>query len=414
MAATTFTCQLYESKGLCKIVHFTGLDYDLILHPYVYGELLVTTQPVYYLEELDSIAKISVQAPKKISEIETEYLIDNYLFKYSLMYESSRICSKITTPAFWRPDFSDFYLYHDQRHTRALTLDPLNDESILEIKGINGNDWCFTDYCIPKEFIDSALSESALKIIEIYKKKIFVKIMPDEERDGYFGKLRLLETDDTLLDYTQALSLEDCIDAYRIRNKASLEIKSNLGNDTPIDLPIEKISSSDRYSPLLLSYYFSGLRERNPLISFIGYYNVLEYYLEEAPNLLGHNPSSEKQNLRYVISLITSHHKLHDFIITTHQGFEFEIEEKIMSSSGIEILGVKVNNNINLINDISDWVYLLRCAIVHSKKSRKGKIEAIFEPYSIQSNNINSALKVVKWLSQQCIIKDFELSQTQP
>ncbi|HHQ4314588.1 TPA: hypothetical protein ACSP7Z_005324, partial [Serratia fonticola] len=163
----------------------------------------VTTQPVYFLEQLGSIAKVRVEHPKRITELETEYLIDNYLFEYSLLHDSSRLCAKISTPAFWMPDFSDLYQYHDQRRTRALTLDPLNDDSILSIKDLEGNDWPFTDYCIPKEFLDDTLKKSATSILELHKQKLIAMIGLTSEREGYFGKLRLLESEGTLIDFTQ-------------------------------------------------------------------------------------------------------------------------------------------------------------------------------------------------------------------
>ncbi|EBR0537475.1 hypothetical protein BLM28_12145, partial [Salmonella enterica] len=267
MAATSYTCQLYESEGISKIILFSGLEFDLIIHPYVYGEPLVTTQPVYFLEQLGSIAKLRVEHPKKITELETEYLIDNYLFEYSLLYSTSRLCSKISTPAFWAPDFSGFYQYHDQRRTRALTLDPLNDESIISIQDLEGNDWPFTDYCIPKEFLDEALTESATKILKLHEQKLITMIDLSPEREGYYGKLRLLESEGTLIDFSQAAQL-DAISEYNIKDKNTYELSSEIDPSNKIELPIERVTTTEKYSPTLLSYYFSGLRERNPLISF--------------------------------------------------------------------------------------------------------------------------------------------------
>lgn len=409
MAATVYSCQLHESKGLCRIIYFSGLEFDLILHPYVYGEPLVTTQPLYFLEDIGSIAKLSVEHPKKITDIEMEYLIDNYLFEYSLSDETSKVCAKITDPAFWHPDYSDFYQYHDKRNTRALTLDPYNDDSILEITDIDGNEWAFSDYCFPKEFIDDALSESALKIKAIYERKIIVKIIPNWERDGYFGKLRLVECDGTLLDYTQALNL-DCINFYNIKDKSVFRVESNLDKSV-LELSIQNINCNQRYSPTLLSYYFSGLRERNCLLSFMGYYNVLEHCFEEASIILKNHNTSEKISLRMVLSLISTHGELFEFITSSSLDLACNIAKDIETSSGVKIKGVVVNNDSSALENISDWLYAIRCAVIHSKKRRRGKIEAIFEPYSSQSENISSALKVIKWLSQKCILKYDELSE---
>lgn len=67
-----------------------------------------------------------------------------------------------------------------------------------------------------------------------------------------------------------------------------------------------------------------------------------------------------------------------------------------------------------LVTNISDWLYKIRCAVVHSKKSRRGQTEAIFEPYSDEADNIQAALSVIKWLSQKCILKDNELTNSVP
>ncbi|HBQ9157494.1 TPA: hypothetical protein L9D44_002622 [Klebsiella pneumoniae] len=410
MAATNYTLQLYEAKGLCRIIHFSGLDFELLINPYVYGEPLVTTQPIYYLEDLESIAQIRVEHPKTMTESEIEYLIDNYLFKYSLINNSSKICAKITTPMFWMPDFSEFHQFHDYKNTGALTLDYLNDSSIIQITDLEGNKWHPSDYCFPKEFIDEALSECAKKIKKIFNEKLIVKINPDDYRDGYYGKIRLLQQEGTLIDYTQAQSLESI--GFHNTKKDSFELKSWL-DDNKTELAIEKVISYEKFSPILLSYYFSGLRERNPLLSFIGYYNVLEYYLEEAPAILGATSGSERINLRSVLLLITNTDSLHDFLTTHSRNLSRNISKNIITSSGIEIAGVVINKDSLLLNNISDWIYNIRCAVVHSKKSRKGKTEAIFEPYSSHAENIVNSLEVIKWLAQRCILKDLELT-TQP
>lgn len=407
MAATNYTLQLYEAKGLCQIIHFSGLEFELLINPYVYGEPLVTAQSVYYLEDLESIAQLRVEHPKKISESETEYLIDNYLFKYSLLNNSSKICAKITTPMFWMHDFSEFHQLHDNRNTGALTLDYLNDSSIIQISDLEGNEWHPSDYCFAKEFIDEALSESATKIKKIFKEKLFVEIHPDDDRHGYYGKIKLLRQEGTLIDYTQSQSLES-IGFHNTKNN-SFKLKSWIDDDE-VELPIEKIVSTEKFSPILLSYYFSGLRERNPLLSFIGYYNVLEYYLEEAPAILGVATGKERVNLRSVISLSTTNTELYNFLTTHTRGLIQEISKNIATSSGIEISGIVIKNDSSLLNNISDWIYSIRCAVVHSKKSRNGKTEAIFEPYSSHAENIIHSLEVIKWLAQRCILKDLELA----
>ncbi|MBH3291588.1 hypothetical protein I5N29_14305 [Serratia marcescens] len=415
MAAKLFTCQLFESKGLNKAIYFSGLSYDLIIHPYVYGEPLTSIQPIYYLDELEAIARLRIEPPRQISEKEIEYLIDNYLFEYSLINNNSRMCSKITKPAFWPFESNDLYQYHDNKNTRALTLDPLNDKSIISLKDASGNDWDFTDFCFAKPLIFNYLSDCAINIKKLYNEKIEAFIAPDSHRDGYMGRLRLIENENEVLDYTQALDLEYKISFHRIKNVDSFEIESDIISGDIIDIPVKKITTNKVYSPLLLSYYFSGLRERNPLLSFTGYYNVLEYYLEDAAPIIGLTTArTEKENLRHVMALITSQTELYQFITNYSRGLDSKIGQDIISSSGIKIAGVNVKNEPTLMANISDWLYKIRCAVVHSKKSRKGQTEAIFEPYSEEADNIQAALIVIKWLSQKCILKDNELTNSVP
>ncbi|WP_072166343.1 hypothetical protein [Erwinia sp. Leaf53] len=415
MAAKLFTCQLFESKGLNKAIYFSGLTYNLIIHPYVYGEPLASIQPIYYLDELEAIARLRIEPPSPISEKEIEYLIDNYLFEYSLLNINSRMCSKITKPAFWPFDSNDLYQYHDNKNTRALTLDPLNDDSIVSLQDSSGKEWDFTDFCFAKPLIFNHLSNCAINIKKLYNEKINVMITPDSHRDGYMGKLRLIESENEVLDYTQALGLENKISFHRIINVDTFEIESEIISGDVIDIPVKKITTNKTYSPLLLSYYFSGLRERNPLLSFTGYYNVLEYYLEDAAPIMGLTTDrTEKENLRHVINLITNQNEIYQFIINSSRRLVTKIGQDIISSSGVRIAGVNVQDEPTLMTNISDWLYKIRCAVVHSKKSRRGQTEAIFEPYSSEADNIQSALIVIKWLSQKCILKDNELTNALP
>ncbi|HHQ4313330.1 TPA: hypothetical protein ACSP7Z_004005, partial [Serratia fonticola] len=74
----------------------------------------------------------------------------------------------------------------------------------------------------------------------------------------------------------------------------------------------------------------------------------------------------------------------------------------------------RIVNRTSLLKDVSNWLYQIRCAVVHSKKSRNGKTEAIFEPYSKESENITPALEVIKWFAQKCILKDNQLTKQNP
>ncbi len=112
-------------------------------------------------------------------------------------------------------------------------------------------------------------------------------VAPSSDRDGYLGRLRVIKAGHGLIDYWQATGLSD-ISLRSIPAAAStVPLARSACAETRDSLPIERVEAHHLYEPVLLSHYFSGLKEFNPLKAFVGFYNVLEYYFEEAPLLLG-------------------------------------------------------------------------------------------------------------------------------
>ena len=83
-------------------------------------------------------------------------------------------------------------------------------------------------------------------------------------------------------------------------NQEEIILKAQYENGIDVYLPVETVHLDKLYNPILLSYYFSGLKEVNPLLSFIGFYNVLEYYFEEAPLLIGKKAKFERDQMECV------------------------------------------------------------------------------------------------------------------
>lgn len=79
------------------------------------------------------------------------------------------------------------------------------------------------------------------------------------------------------------------------------------------ELPIETVYLDQKYNPILLPYYFSGLKEVNPLLNFIGFYNVLEYYFEEAPTLVNKEARGEKEQIECVLLSLVNDQSITDF-----------------------------------------------------------------------------------------------------
>ena len=243
----------------------------------------------------------------------------------------------------------------------------------------------------------------------LINKKVMIRVAPTDDRDGYFGKARLVKCDYGLINYYQAQKVDD-INIRDIEPGAtSIDICSSDSQTVIESLPIQRIILNKLYNPILLSYYFLGLREDNPLLSFVGFYNVIEYYFEEAPTLLNKSSQYEVEQIKCVIELLAKNEDIASFFESRDDNFKKKLALNIQTSSGIEIFGFNPQNNNDHISELGRWLYDIRCAIVHSKKTRKGKRTAIFEPYSSCTENIKIAVPIVKWLAILCIEKDYEL-----
>jgi hypothetical protein len=410
MATTTYTYQLSKGKGLERILYFSGLGYNLSVHPSLYGDPILTSQAFYYLKDLDAVASLRIEHPKpQLNENQIEYLIDNYLFEYSTTAIDSKLTSKVMDYSFWRNDIHQIYHNYDNQNTGALIIDALNDESILSIETIDEEDKNLdlkSDWLISNHFTEPIIDEYLRKMHKLLNKKIMLQMLPTDERDGYFGKKRIFDIDKSLIDLYQAKELDKI--SYIDGTQDEFILSSSFGSEYNISLPITKINCQNLYNPLLLSYYFSGFNDKNPLNSFLGYYNVLEYYFEEAPTILGVTANNERKQLESVISLIVNHTIIKTYLENQHTEFISRISENIITSSTINISALDINSS-NLVESLSEFLYNIRCATVHSKKTRKGQPTAIIKPYSSEANNMKIVLPIIHWLAILCIKKDYDL-----
>lgn len=403
--------QLSNSENLLKIIYFEGLSHKIVIHPTIHGEPLLTAQPYYYLENLESVATIRYENNiQPLKDNELEYLVDNYLFEYSKLHTTSKISTKVTEFKFWLNNSNDYYFDYDQRNTRALVLDSLNDDAVKSIAPVDPNDNVdYSDWLIINNYLMPIFENYIDQVSSLLNKKVNVVFLPDDGRDGYIGKLRIVKPNSGLISYNQAHRL-DHITARDINTDCNnIDIKQAC--DLSINsLPVERITAVKEHNPTLLSFYFSGLREFNPLASFIGYYNVLEYYFEEAPLQLSKSANTERKQLCCVIELLCNTNQLFSKLNNLSDNDKRSIESHIDTSSGVSIRELNIINNNDLINETTRWIYDIRCAIVHSKKTRNQQVTPVFQPYTDCIDNIKPALLIMQWLACLCIEKDYELS----
>jgi hypothetical protein len=411
--ALNFEYSLTNSKGMKKVVSFDGLEFPIVIAPTLHGEPLLTAQAIYYLSQMESAVRIRFEqhdsVPKHASHKELErhfeYVIDNYLFEYSKAHPDDQLTSKITDLKYWR-DNGHTYLGYDQNNTLALALDTLNDTSVIKVSNDDlptkdhWNDWCLVSN-YTSEYIDRYVNS----MHSILGKTVKVETEDHDELGTGKFELPLVHVDDGLLTYYQACMLE-VIQPHRlvIKNDAVL-VSRGMKSDSDFSLPLKEIRASKYYDADLLSYYFAAVREHLPISKYRCYYNVLEYFFEEAPKALSETAKNEREQISCVARWVAQPGELLNFIKARGEFYIQAIENELETSSGVKIKSISISS-LSLEKDISEWLYAIRCAIVHSKKTRKGNVEARLVPYSEDERIAELAVPIIQHLAILCIDRD--------
>ncbi|KFJ08494.1 hypothetical protein DR66_5987 [Delftia acidovorans] len=409
------TLQLSDSIGLGRFIYFSGLEYPVLLTPTVHGEPLLTAQSIYYIDRLESVANIRGKSnDDMLPEDKIEYLMDNYLFEFSKLHPESRVTFKVADYVFWRDDPDSKYSLADHRCTSTLTLDQSNDSAVLSIEAIDeADDVDLGDWDIGRNYSFSCISEFIAGTASLLEKKVLVKMLPDEHRDGYFGKLRVVKAEGSYIDFFQARALE----YISVRNITSdtkhISLNKSQMPGAESSLPVEHIVTTRMHNPVLLSHFFSGIKELNPLKGYLSYYNVLEYYFEEAPLMLDRSARTELEQLKCTLEILVSDADVKEMLTTLTVQSKTKVFEDLPTSSGVPLKRLD-DQAASIRSELARWLYDIRCAVVHSKKTRRGVAVASFEPYSTTTKNLDVAVFLVRNLAIKCIEKDTDLQNMIP
>lgn len=414
--ALNFELALTNSTDMFKVISFEGLEFPITITPTIHGEPLLTTQALYYANRLESAVRIRFEDPQTMpkhnsrEELERrfEYIIDNYLFEYSKRHPEGRLTSKITDLKYWQND-GHSYLGYDENNTIALTLDALNDESIIEISNEdNPNKSYWNDWCLIKNYTDEYIDTYVKSMKSLLNKKVKVITREHDELGTGEFNLPIVKVDRSILTYHQVTMFE-LLQPGRIKEKDGMAYLSRgFKSDDNFTIPLEKIKTEKYYDADLLSYYFAGVREHLPISKFRCYYNVLEYFFEDAPQKLGETAKNEREMISCVVRYFAASYPLEAFIKSKGTNYSNDIQKELISSSGVKITALNISPS-NLKQNISGWLYDIRCAIVHSKKTRKGNIESRFVPYTNDEKLVDLAVPILQQLAILCIEQDGEV-----
>lgn len=414
--AINYEYALTNSKGMKKVVSFEGLAFPILIAPTLHGEPLLTAQAIYYLNRLESAVRIRFEDPRALPKHRSnkererwfEYIIDNYLFEYSKRHPYEQLTSKITDLKYWKND-GHTYIGYDENNTQALALDTLNDRSVLEV----GNEdlpsiehW--NDWCLVSNYTGEYIATYVKSMTSVLTKTVKVKTNGHDELGTGEFELPIVRPESGVLNYYQACMLE-VLQPNRIKAvDGCVLVSRGMQSTDNFTLPFESIMASKYYDADLLSYYFAAVREDLPISRFRCFYNVVEYFFEDAPKHLGETAKTEREQISCVLRWVTDSSSLGQFIRTLGQSFVAAIEQELLTSSGVKIKAIKIASR-DLDRAISEWLYAIRCAIVHSKKTRKGNVEARLVPYSEDEELAALAVPIVQHLAVLCIDKDGEV-----
>ncbi|MCR6700934.1 MAG: hypothetical protein NVV68_07200 [Dokdonella sp.] len=412
---TNVMMQLADGEGLMSVVMFQGLSHSMIMHPVLLGEPTLTRQALYYMAELDAAALISFDEGRgELSEEQIECLVDNYLFAYSKRHPESRVSFKVAQGKFSIEDSSDYYRHVDRGNTLALAIDSLNDPAVSFVEPVEKTDQVnLMDWNIGVNYVEKPFHAYRRAVGALLEKRVNTLIAPSHLRDGYIGRLRVLKPDNMLIDYQQAIELTEIRWRSILPDATQFQLAPSECRQVVDALPIERIEVSGLRSPILLSHYFSGLKERNPMKAFVGFYNVLEYYFEEAPLLLQRVATTERMQLQCLVELLVSEGDVANEVARLSPEESRMMCENMITSSGIEIQAFNPAAP-SLRAELARWLYETRCAVVHSKKTRRGQPVAAFYPYSAHAKALRYVIPVLQWLTVACIEKDVSLNGSGP
>ncbi|PGE16334.1 hypothetical protein COM64_20490 [Bacillus toyonensis] len=252
------------------------------------------------------------------------------------------------------------------------------------------------------------------------------------------GTLKITELGESGINFKEAIDAFSY--TYMCNMNSPIKIYS-IEEAVGIPKRIEREISDDfqaprrKYNPNLIDYYNLAISSRDPFVSFISYYHVIEYffdevYREQQINTLKTSITSprfnykddeqlfniiqkiikdnkfvrengsgnEQQSLNYVLNKYIN--KLDDFKMRLiSEELNFYQSNTVLFSKGDIINWDKDKDRV--IKAISNRIYKTRNALIHSKSSKK---DVTYHPY-LHKNELEKEISLIKTIAE-CIIEN--------
>jgi hypothetical protein len=446
MPIQTFV-SLTNSAGLGRVLQFNGLGVKITVLPTIEtcGEPIISKQPIYFLEDVEAAAKTRITEDSVLFQWRDEYqrdsiieyILDNYLFAYSVSDDNSRITSKVEKGSFLADKIKDRYILGDRGNIEFLAVDLLNDRSIISCKDTTNPDFSLdSDWRLFNNYFADIYDRYVKEIDSILDRKVVLRTKGKEEM---LPMLRFLRKPYKYDDLVHISNYVDYVEENDPHLKEGIYEYNN--NYIKFKIPMQHISARDVYNKYLLDMYFAGLREGSPTVQFKHFYNIIEYVFEDATvtECRKHLPDSlakyvvdlsnskswkdsldkafrydkdklnvEETQLRIAINMLVEQEEFKKKI----ESFDAETKEHFLKPTSLtkEVkLPPLCLSDSNLLDKYSSRIYLIRNSVIHTKRKMHGKRVPPILPFSEEEIFLEKEIPLLKFVVQKVIQREKEI-----
>jgi hypothetical protein len=164
--------------------------------------------------------------------------------------------------------------------------------------------------------------------------------------------------------------------------------------------------------PLALYYYAGTLSDRFPLLKFLAYYQVLEYYFGRySPARVARTGRreyvKERDQIKAVITSCVDHRSLHK-LLTGHCHGGVALCDHLANSRrlrGVNVIEVNREDDTSILSALADRIYDIRNRIVHAKESFMGADGEPFFPFSEESKALGPDIEILRNVAAAVLIE---------
>ena len=442
---------LTNSKGLKQILQFDGLGLKITVVPSVetLGEPIVTRQAFYFLGDIEAVAKTRLKEDSVLyewlkghqREAVMEYILDNYLFEYSILSDESKITSKVTTGKLLDTTPRNWYFLADKGNAQYLAVDTLNDESVILCEDTSDPKMSFeSDWRLFNNYFMGIYDKYTKEVESLFGREVLLKTKSDSTtRNQTLLIVRFFDRPYKYWEIEQ-ISYIDYVDKNDVNLKNGIyeyyPIPSD--NKSKIEVPMRHVFCTSFYHKHLLDIYFAALREHSFTVQYKHFYNLLEYFFEDATLLKckKHLPkkiaepivdlsdwkkwkvkldSSFRYNKEKICAEETQLKILMNLFIDKAEflekvdSFEAHIRNHFLKplsiGNAMKIRPLNLNGD-DILDQYSERVYYVRNSVVHTKRTRYGKIASTILPFSETELLLEREIPLLKFVAQKVVLKE--------